>query len=536
MTPRDQMLALLGSLGFSEAAAVALVDQQLLNKWETLLELDDDAVDNLCRTVRKPGGGEDGHQIPEMAMTRLQLLVFYAKHLDRIQRKYEITGSNATNITPNLARITPYKAQKTLEKDWLKNNPEPKYEPMALDGSRAAIAFDQAGVILRRIRGATGVPLSYVIRHSLRAPYNDRPCGEPNSPYGTYDEEMVARAPILKNPNDYYDMDADADDTEETLIKLEREGPWHPAFLPDTKKVWSVLHALWGKTSAWTHVKSYDKTQNGRQVYRALHNLFFGGNKVRSMGTAVHNTLNSLSYTGDTKNYNFDKYVTEHVKQHNIASSLEEFGGTPLDEARKIDMFITGIRCSDFDATKNSINANPQRFTDFDSVKDHFIEFRRLQSANKPAAASRSVSSTTSAGRGRGGGRGRGAGRGDGNSGGRGSGKKFGSESARKSGLPDQADVDRQTHITKRYYPPDEYATLTKAEKQRLWQLNNPGKRPGSDDTNAKRVRISATESTSMGAESDDNASLFPDTDDERKPPNGNRDNSALNRNGKRSA
>ena len=74
---------------------------------------------------------------------------------------------------------------------------------------------------------------------------------------------MVARAPILKNPNDYYDMDADADDTEETLIKLKREGPWHPAFLPGTKKVWSVLHALWGKTSAWTYVKSYDKTQNG---------------------------------------------------------------------------------------------------------------------------------------------------------------------------------------------------------------------------------------------------------------------------------
>ena len=77
-----------------------------------------------------------------MAMTRLQLLVFYAKHLDRIQRKFKIAGTNLT-------KITPYKAQKTLEKDWLKNNPEPKYEPMALDGSCAAIAFDQAGVILR---------------------------------------------------------------------------------------------------------------------------------------------------------------------------------------------------------------------------------------------------------------------------------------------------------------------------------------------------------------------------------------------------
>jgi hypothetical protein len=207
------MLALLQSLGFSEEAAEALVDEQLFNRWETLQELDDDAVDSLCRTVCKPGGGKDGHQISEMAMTRMQLLVFYAKHLDRIQQKFEIAGTNLT-------KITPYKAQKTLEKDWLKNNPEPKYEPMALDGSRAAIAFDQAGVILRRIRGATGVPLSYMILHALRAPYNDRPCRESDSPYGTYDEEMVARAPIVKNPNDYYDFDVEEDD-EEKLTKLE---------------------------------------------------------------------------------------------------------------------------------------------------------------------------------------------------------------------------------------------------------------------------------------------------------------------------
>ena len=56
------MLTLLESLGISAAAAKALVDEQLLNNWVTLWELDDDAVDNLCKTVRKPGGGEDGHQ------------------------------------------------------------------------------------------------------------------------------------------------------------------------------------------------------------------------------------------------------------------------------------------------------------------------------------------------------------------------------------------------------------------------------------------------------------------------------------------
>ena len=84
-SPRDRMLTLLESLGFSTEAAKTLVDAQLLNKGEALLELDDDLVSNLCKTVRKLGGGDPGHQIPEIAVTRLQLLVFYVKHLDRTQ-------------------------------------------------------------------------------------------------------------------------------------------------------------------------------------------------------------------------------------------------------------------------------------------------------------------------------------------------------------------------------------------------------------------------------------------------------------------
>ena len=84
-SPRDRMLTLLESLGFSPEAAKTLVDDQLLNKGAALLELDDDLVSDLCKMVRKPGGGDAGHQIPEMVVTQLQLLVFYAKHLDRTQ-------------------------------------------------------------------------------------------------------------------------------------------------------------------------------------------------------------------------------------------------------------------------------------------------------------------------------------------------------------------------------------------------------------------------------------------------------------------
>ena len=110
-------------------------------------------------------------------------------------------------------------------------------------------------------------------------------------------------------------------------------------------------------TLAWAHVKMLDKTQNGRQVYHTLHKHFFGGNKVVTHLTNILLMLQGLNYTGDSKNFNFDKYVTNNVQQHNLAVSLINYGGTELDEHLKINYFLRGIQSSDFDAAKASITA-----------------------------------------------------------------------------------------------------------------------------------------------------------------------------------
>ena len=60
-----------------------------------------------------------------------------------------------------------------------------------------------------------------MVGHTLRVPYDDVTCEELDSPYGTYDKEMVACAPIVKNLQDIYDINAD-DDNKEMLIKLKR--------------------------------------------------------------------------------------------------------------------------------------------------------------------------------------------------------------------------------------------------------------------------------------------------------------------------
>ena len=139
------------------------------------------------------------------------------------------------------------------------------------------------------------MPLLYVIRVALVPPDddNDDPAfGEEDLKYISMDMEMIARAPILSDEADTGD-----DDTSD----LEANGPFVPTFLVVSKKVWVILLACFGLSSAWQHVKKFANQQNRRQAWRTLHNHFFGGDKVNTMVADVLSTLKALHYSGDHK-------------------------------------------------------------------------------------------------------------------------------------------------------------------------------------------------------------------------------------------
>ncbi len=87
--------------------------------------------------------------------------------------------------------------------------------------------------------------------------------------------------------------------------------------------------------------------------------------------------LQYFRYEGDHKNFNFNKYVNLHIEQHNQHADLQEYGVAPLGENLKTLWFQDGIRDPSLNAVKVSINANRANFTDFDSVKDAYVEFKR---------------------------------------------------------------------------------------------------------------------------------------------------------------
>jgi hypothetical protein len=246
--------------------------------------------------------------------------------------------------------------------------------------------------------------------------------------------------------------------------------------------VYHILHACWGKSNWWTHVKKVNG-KNGRQVWRILHATLLGKDRITSSGNAIVTKLQSFRYEGDRKNFNFDKYVTLHVEQHNLHADLIEYGVQPLDESLKILWFQDGIKCTTLDAVKAAIATNKEKYSKFDSVKDAYVDFKRTMTPTI-APLTRQVASI-GAGRG-GGGRTR--------QNGRGTGQRTGD---RKKGLVAQSEIDKQTHITDRDYSPDDYKRLTPAEKAKLWQLRNPNKTPGTGPTRRDRTSSVASASTS---------------------------------------
>ncbi len=474
---------------FSQEAAEALYDNQMVTTLDVLRDLTNNIIKELCRAIRKPGGDGPGHQIFELSMTCLKLFAFWARHMWWTSRGVD----DWTDTTYD--EIRTLTNQKTLEDSLLDTKP-PEAPAVTLELHSAAKAFNDMLILLGKMRRIARHPLSYVPCPNLKGPNNADPSddetedpplfGQPGSPYISIDNKLCRRAPILRTDLTHFQLST-------SLETLESDGPFEPSFLADMVMVYNFLHACWGKSSWWSHVKKFSKTKNGQHVYRALHTVLLGGQHVVSTRSAIVAKLRSFRYEGDRKNFNFDKYVNLHVEQHNQHVDLREYGVVPLAKNLKTLWFQEGIRDPSLNAVKASINANRANFTDFDSVKDVYVEFKHTDNlTNDPKT--QQVASVAHGGR-RGGNFPRRPERGQGPQ----------TPDKHQMGLVPQSEVNKQTHILNRHYSDAKCTQSTPAEKQKIWQLRNPGKTPGTGPIRRARrraVALTSTSSASLGGPS----------------------------------
>ncbi len=131
---------------FSQGAAEALYNDQMITTLDVLQDLTDDIIKDLCCAIRKPGGDKLGHQIFELSVTRLKLFAFWARHMWQTSRGVD----DWTNTTYDKDKTLTN--QKTLEDNLLDSKP-PETPAMTLDLHSAAKAFSNMLIILGKMQG-----------------------------------------------------------------------------------------------------------------------------------------------------------------------------------------------------------------------------------------------------------------------------------------------------------------------------------------------------------------------------------------------
>jgi hypothetical protein len=192
-------------------------------------------------------------------------------------------------------------------------------------------AFDMLGDVSK-------IPLAYVIcEHEDALPELTEPSfGEANSPFESFNQELVARAPI-------YVTDAAG-----------AQSLCHHYSL-DRMTIWKILYQICNWTMYYSYIRQFQASRDGRGAFFALYTALLGSQAVANYASQAENKLQDLSLNGQkAKNWGFEKYVLSHMDQHTTLEKLTEHGHN-------------GITDPELETDKSSVCANQQLDT-FDKV------------------------------------------------------------------------------------------------------------------------------------------------------------------------
>ena len=150
-------------------------------------------------------------------------------------------------------------------------------------------------------------------------------------------QELIARAPIL------------------AVGSTSLSNPFTQTYIDDRSKVWELLSTLTRDLECWSYVMPSQKNRDGRSTFLNLKIHYLGVNNVNNMAATVENRLQTNSYNGQTRKWNFEKYVRMHVDQHAILHRLREHGYAGINKRTMVRYLTVGIMTTSLDHVKTRI-------------------------------------------------------------------------------------------------------------------------------------------------------------------------------------
>jgi hypothetical protein len=216
---------------------------------------------------------------------------------------------------------------------------------------------------------------------------------------------------------------------------LGRDHPWTTS---GRAKIWNILFQIFNNHPAFQYIRSFKRSKDGCGALFALKSHFLGRNMMNNMASDLEAQYAALTYSLETCHTPFENYVIKHVELFNIAEDLKQFGYSGIDPASRVCKFVNGIKTTSFDAAKNQSWSSVELQNDFDPVVNLFHDNMAQRMAGTAEG-------------------------------------KSPAQIALLNAKKDKKDKNRriaQVSVKDRYFTPEEYATLSKEEKDALRALH----------------------------------------------------------------
>lgn len=328
------------------------------SSYQLLQNVGDEDIEATCRLIARPGGTipnpalalfDDPDDIPDDMpedipnpgvafghghQARLKMFAFWCNYLIWTKRIFE--PGQAT-----LARITKLYAFKQ-QLDAKIESDKPKYPEKFAETKRARDILEDMNEWIDSSFGDK-FPLSYIVRPDPAVPpgnrFADNPIGAPS-----YMEDLVTRLTHFDPVTNEYD----------------------PDYVTHNSDVWEMVYAVTHGTTAWSWVKEYKRSRDGRGAMLSLQSHYLGASHVNSVKTIADNTLNKVYWSGNSRNFSFDQFTS---KLNDAFTDLAE-NGEPKTEEEKVRRLLSKITDAKLKVAVATIQASLVLYTNYQASLD----------------------------------------------------------------------------------------------------------------------------------------------------------------------
>jgi hypothetical protein len=109
-------------------------------------------------------------------------------------------------------------------------------------------------------------------------------------------------------------------------------------------KVRNILSGIFQDHPVYQYIRPFKKSKDGPAAYLSLRQHHLGANNVNNMATTLEAEFDALSYSSETRRWNFEKYAGKHLELFNTAQDLVAYGYSGIDNASHVHRLLSGIK------------------------------------------------------------------------------------------------------------------------------------------------------------------------------------------------